>query len=315
MKSFFKLVRYKNLIMIALLQYLMRYCFILPVLKGYNLSSCFGALDFFFLVLASVLIAAGGYAINDWFDIKTDMINRPDKVLIDNEITRSSAAGIHLWFSGIGSVLGFLVSFRTGVWIMGLIFPLAAGFLWFYSSTYKKQFLLGNIIIALLSATIPLLPAAYETPCQIAQNRDFILGHQLDIYIFIKWASAFAIFAFLTTFIRELIKDTEDFEGDNQIGRRTLPIVLGEKITKIIAVAFTCSEIILLVSVWLLIMKDIVSGVYFVVALILPMIFAIFKIIKASSKSDFHSVSNLYKIIMLAGILFLVVVKIELELL
>ncbi|MBP5503129.1 MAG: geranylgeranylglycerol-phosphate geranylgeranyltransferase [Bacteroidales bacterium] len=309
MNAFFKIIRIKNLLMILLLQVLINWCLVHPILTLYELEPTFTVLDFVFLTAATVMLAAGGYIINDYFDTKSDMINRPDNVVIGNDVSRGNALAWHLGLNIAACVLGAVVSLRIGVWLFALFFPFVSGLLWFYSSTYKKMFLLGNVIVAFLTSMVPLLPVAYEIPGQIAVGNENVVNGLLDLNILFYWALGFALFAFVTTLFREIIKDIEDVDGDREIGRNTVPAVIGVTASKIVSSVLIVATIAALVVVWHTFLGDTLSAVYFGVALVLPLLFLIYKVMTMNSKKEIHFVSTLAKIIMLAGILYLFVVR------
>lgn len=295
--------------MIALLQVLINVCLVKPILMLYGLEPTFTALDFVFLVSATVMIAAGGYIINDYFDTKSDMINRPDNVVVGTDVSRGNALAWHLGLNIAACILGAMVSLRIGVWVFALFFPFVSGLLWFYSSTYKKMFLLGNVIVAFLTGMIPLLPVAFEIPGQTACDNVMIANGVYDLNIMFYWAGGFGIFAFVTTIFREIIKDIEDINGDREIGRSTVPVVIGVTASKIVIVTLIACTIAALVVVWHKFLGDTLSAIYFGVMLALPLIFLAYKVLKMKEKKEYHFASSLAKIIMLAGILFLLVVR------
>ena len=295
--------------MIALLQVLINVCLVKPILMLYGLEPTFTALDFVFLVSATVMIAAGGYIINDYFDTKSDMINRPDNVVVGTDVSRGNALAWHLGLNIAACILGAMVSLRIGVWVFALFFPFVSGLLWFYSSTYKKMFLLGNVIVAFLTGMIPLLPVAFEIPGQTACDNVMIANGVYDLNIMFYWAGGFGIFAFVTTIFREIIKDIEDINGDREIGRSTVPVVIGVTASKIVIVTLIACTIAALAVVWHKFLSDTLSAIYFGVMLAFPLIFLAYKVLKMKEKKEYHFASSLAKIIMLAGILFLLVVR------
>lgn len=295
--------------MIALLQVLINVCLVRPILMLYELEPTFTVLDFIFLTAATVMIAAGGYIINDYFDTKSDMINRPDNVVVGTDVSRGNALAWHLGLNIVACILGAMVSLRIGVWVFAFFFPFVSGLLWFYSSTYKKMFLLGNVIVALLTGLIPLLPVAYEIPGQMATDNVMIVNGVYDLNLLFYWAGAFGIFAFVTTFYREIIKDIEDIDGDREIGRSTVPVVIGVMASKIVIVVLIACTIAALIVVWHKFLCDTISAIYFGVMLILPLIFLAYKVLTMKEKKQYHFASNFAKLIMLAGILFLLVVR------
>jgi 4-hydroxybenzoate polyprenyltransferase len=172
MLAFFKLIRLPNLLIIALTQYLIRYAVLLPFFDVYQLKPGLSHFDFFLLVLSTVLIAAAGYAINDYFDIPTDRINKPDRVVVDKKIKRRVAMALHLLFNVLAIGLGFYIGYKVGLYKLGLVHVFSAGLLWFYSTDFKKQFLAGNVIVALLTGCVPLVVPVFEVPMAKTELRE-----------------------------------------------------------------------------------------------------------------------------------------------
>jgi len=307
MRNFLHLIRYKNLLIIILTQYLMRWCIIKPILNVIDFDLQFSELNFFFLVFSTVLITAAGYVINDYFDTKTDLVNRPDTVLVGKVIDRRSAILLHIILNTIGIGLGTYISFYIGIPILSLVFVLITGILWFYSTTYKRQFLIGNIVVSILIALVPLMVILFEIPLLNKAYGVLMIEMRANFNHIIIWVSAFAFFAFLLTLIREIIKDVEDYEGDNAYGRQTLPIVFGIINTKIILLALILLALFSLVYTYIRFLTDYITLIYFVVFLLFPLLVLFYKIISADNKKDYHFASNLSKIIMLAGIMYALV--------
>ncbi|MCK5170233.1 MAG: geranylgeranylglycerol-phosphate geranylgeranyltransferase [Bacteroidales bacterium] len=307
MINFLRLIRYKNLLIIILTQYLMRWSIIKPILEVYEFKLQFTELNFFFLVMATVFITAAGYVINDYFDTKTDLVNRPDTVIIGRVLNRRWAILLHVIFNTIGIGLGAYISFYIGIPILTFVFVLITGILWFYSTTYKRQFLIGNITVAFLTALVPLMVILFEIPLLNKEYGLLMKEMRSDFTHIIMWVSAFALFAFLLTMIREIIKDVEDFEGDSAYGRKTMPIVLGVLNSKIVVITFILTTLFSLLYINFRFLNDSITLIYFIVFLIIPLILLVYKIIVAENKKDYHSASNLSKIIMLAGIFYALV--------
>lgn len=307
MINFLRLIRYKNLLIIVLTQYLMRWSIIKPILEVYEFNLQFSELHFFFLVMATVFITAAGYVINDYFDTKTDLVNRPETVIIGRVLNRRWAILLHVIFNIIGIGLGAYISFYIGIPMLTLVFVFITGILWFYSTTYKRQFLIGNIIVAVLIALVPLMVILFEIPLLNKEYGLLMKELRSDFTHIILWVSAFAIFAFLLTMIREIIKDIEDFEGDSAYGRKTMPIVLGVLNSKIVVITFILTTLFSLLYINFRFLNDSITLIYFIVFLIIPLVFLVYKIIVAEDKKDYHRASNLSKLIMLAGIFYALV--------
>ncbi len=314
MISFLRLIRYKNLIIVALTQYLMRFAIIHPILVLNGLELQLGNFYFFLLVLATIFITAAGYVINDYFDTRTDMLNRPGSVIIGRKISRRTAIIYHWALNFAGILIGFYLAFHTGVPLLGFAFIIVAVLLWFYSTTYNRQFLTGNLLIAFLTAMVPVMVVLFEVP-MLNKEYSGIMRFTGFSYIF-AWVGSFGFFAFLTTLIRELIKDVEDYEGDIEQGRRSVPIVIGIPYTKMIIgglIIMTLISLAYLYKVYLMVgffsETEYLSLIYFIVFLLLPFSFLLYRIIKARKTIDYTSANNLAKLIMLSGLMYSLLVR------
>ena len=316
MKNYLQLVRYPNLIIVALTQYAIRYGVIDPMLSAAstNLPNAdfhlqLGPFHFFLLVLSTICLTAAGYVINDYFDTRTDFFNRPDKVLVGTKIPRRQVMMTHVLLSFVGVVLGFYISFHIGIPLLGFIFVLISGMLYFYSTTYKRQFLIGNILVDIMTGLVPLMVVLFELPELNKAYGEILVNYNTNLMYIFYWVVGFSVFAFLTNLIREIVKDVEDFEGDKVYGRNSIPVVLGVKNSKIIINALVIITLVLLFYVYFRFLGDPITLIYFSLFLFLPFLFLSFKTMKAENKSDYHLIGNGLKIIMLAGIIYAFVAR------
>jgi len=263
---------------------------------------------FLLLVTATVFITAGGYVINDYFDIKTDLINK-GKVIVGTKIPRRQAMMWHNIFNAAGVAAGFYVSWKTGYIWLGAFFLIVSGLLYFYSASYKRQFLIGNIIVAILTAMVPLLVVFYEWPGLYKYYTVNAINFP-DINFIFYWIGGFSVFAFLTTLTREIIKDIEDFEGDIAYGRNTVPVIIGVLSAKIVSVCLTVLTIILLYLTWYFFVNDTITLIYLSAFIVFPLLFVIYKVIVGHSRKHLHNASSIMKFAMSTGILYAVVVKV-----
>jgi 4-hydroxybenzoate polyprenyltransferase len=313
MIAFLKLIRLPNLLIVAGTQYLMRFAIIGAILGFYN-NGANGAfefvlqmseIDFFILVLATVCLTAAGYVINDYFDTKTDSLNRPKTVIVGTKISRRSAMALHIVLNAIGVLGGFYVSWKIGHPKFGFIFALVAGVLWYYSTTYKRQFLIGNLLVAILTALVPLMVVLFEIPVLNKAYSAILIEYEHNFNSIFNWVVAFSFFAFFTTLIREIIKDVEDFEGDTAYGRKTLPIVLGVFYTKIIVISLIAITLAAIIYIYLMYLQGSELTLwYLILAQAIPLVVLIVKIILAKNKKDYSFASLLIKFIMLFGVLY-----------
>ncbi|MBN2481219.1 MAG: geranylgeranylglycerol-phosphate geranylgeranyltransferase [Bacteroidales bacterium] len=302
----FRLIRWQNLLIIAAVQILLHRCIIVPLLKAAGMESQFSTGSLVLLVLAIAFIAAGGYAINDYFDRKIDRINKPEKIVIGKLIPTKHVMAWHLGFTIAGMLLGTWVSYRTSMLFLSLLFIMAGGLLWFYSTTYKKQLLLGTFIVAVMTAMVPLLVLLFEMPLLIREYGSEAATVSRPLMI---WVLGFSVFAFLLNVVREIVKDAEDFEGDRAFGKRTLPVAIGMRYTKFVVAGVLMLIVLLLLLVYFLFVPDTYTLVYFMLLLILPLLLVAGIVLKSNTQKSFHTASAMLKIIMLAGILYMILVN------
>ena len=271
--AFFRLVRLNNLLIIVVTQYMARVFLVGP--KTEWISYIF---DFkqFLLVFATVCIAAAGYIINDYFDIKIDLVNKPREVIIGKIIKRRWAILSHQILNFVGISIGFYLGLK--VFIIN-VFAVSA--LWFYSERFKRQAFIGNFVVAFLTAFSLIVLAVYYKQNEMLVN-------------------IYALFAFSISLIREIIKDMEDIRGDARYGCRTLPIIWGIRRTKILLYVF----IVIFVSI-LFFMAYSLHNQYLIMIFsgsIIVFTWLINKLYWADRKKDFTLLSRICKIIMLGGI-------------
>jgi len=230
-----------NLLIIGLTMYFLRWGFLKPMLKftselvELEIVSQISELWFGLLVLSVLLIALGGYIINDYKDVEVDKLNNqpnPVGVLISKETTYKLYQATTI----IGLILGFLVGYKLGNYNYGIIQLTAAISLWFYSYYFKTEFLVGNLIVAFVVALVPLTVGIYEvTLLQITYFNKVKTLVDFNFNFIAFWFIAYSLFAFLMTWVREILKDVEDLDGDKKIGAKTLPVQFGAKVANILA--------------------------------------------------------------------------------
>ncbi|MDF1558674.1 MAG: geranylgeranylglycerol-phosphate geranylgeranyltransferase [Bacteroidales bacterium] len=309
-----RLVRLPNLLVVALTMMLMRYAVIRPLLNAIPVTMAdnpllvtrmtfkLGWFDFLILVVSACFITAAGYVINDYFDIRTDFINR-GRIIVGNTVTRRMAMMYHNVLNILGVAGGTYVSARIGYIWLGIFFVLITGLLYFYSAAFKKQSLIGNIIVALLVAMVPMLVVVYDAaPIYAFYSR--ALTDFPGVAILFWWVGGFSLFAFLTTLIREIIKDMEDCEGDRVTGMKTLPVSCGLKNCKTIVILLVLVTLLLFYLVWQRYLHDNVTLVYTSLLLAAPLLAVIYRVATGRDKQQFHVASRLMKLIMVAGMLY-----------
>ncbi|MCK5538361.1 MAG: geranylgeranylglycerol-phosphate geranylgeranyltransferase [Bacteroidales bacterium] len=340
MKAFFNLIRWKNLLMIAFTMLVMHYVLIYGLIKYHTIEDYSFILkkmqvlsfdfelqlaDFQFsiLVLSVLLIAAGGYIINDVFDKNIDAVNKKTRNPVGKTIS-VSVAEILYFITTILGILGSLwVSYSLNLWQLSFIFIITAGLLYFYSANYQSVPFVGNLLVALIVAIVPFLIPIFDVLSLNKIYRPTLLNYGFNFNFLFIWVGGFAFFAFLTTLIREIVKDTEDFEGDKAMGQNTIPIKFGSGVTKVIIISL--SFILILGVLWInyfyfpnhIFIKynftpdDVwwqqippasFSSWYSFIFIIFPSIFVIYKVFSANDKKDYAIAGNLIKLIMILGI-------------
>ena len=301
-----KLIRLPNLFFIALTQVLFYYAVVVPVLKQVGQVPELNDLQLSLLVAASVFIAAAGYIINDYFDINIDEVNKPRKNVVDQVISRRWAMLLHFIFSGIGLGLSFYLSLSTNQWSIVITNFICIGLLFGYSASLKRKLLSGNILISLLTAWVILIITSTESYYLYYTQVDNIVleAHRKIIRI----GNLYAGFAFISSLIREAIKDMEDMEGDARYGCRTMPIVWGINTSKVYVGVWLVVLIAILVIVqfYVLQFRWWMPVIYSFVLIIAPMLYIFYKLFSATRPADFHHLSGWIKAVMLTGIVSMI---------
>lgn len=303
-----RLVRWSNLLFLAALVWLMEKWVAVPVLD----KAAFGEqLPWYVLLLvgaAIVLIAAGGYVINDYFDVKIDRINRPDEVIVTRSVSKPAAMRLSVGLSAAGLICGIVVAVLLQSMTLGIIFVLVPGLLWFYSSSYKRLFMVGNLTIALLAGLTPMI-VAMTNVAQLQLLYETILPYtslEHDLY---AWLGGFALFAFLLTWIREIVKDLQDQMGDRELECHSMPVVWGEKWTKVFVTLLIVSALALIGHLWWHVLPfptswTSLSTRYIVLGIVIPLLGSLWLLWSAKIPSDYKTCQQVIKLTMLLGMLY-----------
>ncbi len=302
--------------MILLTMYLLRYCIIQPMLD-YQFSIQLGTqmtlqlpdAYFLILVLINILLGAGGYVINDYYDRRVDNINRPDSVVVDKLLPRRSAIIYHIALTAAAIVLAAIFAWHLHMISIFLMYVMLAGLFWMYSTTYKKQLFVGNLVVSVCTALIPLQVGLFEYLTLTREYGYDMLLNDLSFMPIMHWMAAFAFFAFIINLIREIVKDMEDLEGDNYYGCNTIPLCYGIRIAKIISISLSIITIVALIMVYQLYIHDFITLLYISAFIILPLAVAAILTVRADEAKDYHRVSTILKIAMLTGVLYSIIAR------
>lgn len=313
MLPWLRLVRWPNLLIIALTQVVAWWCVVYQLPVQHVLTPG----NFVLLCLSTVLIAAGGYIINDYFDVRIDVINKPEKVVLEKEIPRKSAIIVHSVLNVVALGLAAMIAIPAGhpEWL--LLQLLCTGLLWRYSTTWKRQFMIGNVVVALMTALTIVALIIYEPALQGTHTVMRPGWHTVmyDPLEFSLTLGVFALFAFLLTWMREIVKDMEDYKGDDAEGCVTMPIKWG----LLKSIRFTQGlgfvVIALLVTI-LFALRGLHAGYflwYFVpFCVIIPLLGWIIRLPTALTSAGFHKASTRLKWLMVCGIGCFVVISLVL---
>lgn len=300
--AYLDLIRPKNLIIVAFTQLFFQYIIIVPVFKAAGLTLALSQVNLSLLILCTVLIAAGGNIINDYYDREIDKANqrRTKSLLLDTgEIFK-----FYLLIVILGGIIAFYVAWNIENLKLFLIYPIAAILLFLYSYKFKHLPLLGNLVVSLFTALVIFILLFAERN----SIQSFLNNQSPARNILLYCSMGFMSFAFLSNLVREIVKDLEDQEGDRQNGSKTLPIVIGIKGAKIIATAFLILLLVALMA-WPLINLQtnfhVANKIYLRLVLTLPIFYFLNKLYKAESKKHYHQLSQELKFYMIAGLLYL----------
>lgn len=296
--AFLKLIRLPNLIFIAVTQLLFQYCIYYPLYK--DVIPANDTTQFALLIIASVCIAAAGYIINDYFDINIDEVNKPHRMVVDKVISRRWAIAWHFIFSISGLAFTVVALPFLQKWYLILANVFCVALLWFYSTSFKRKLLIGNVVISLLTAWSILFIFFSKVTLADAIGIGGGTHHK-----FFRLAILYAGFAFISSLIREAIKDMEDLPGDAKHGCRTMPIVWGLNAAKVYVAVWliVLLAMLIILEIYVLQFKWWLPFVYGILLIVLPMVLIFYKLFSASTSRHFSRLSSWTKLVMLAGIL------------
>lgn len=292
-----RLIRIRTIAYAALTMYAMRYLVVLPMLElnGFTLQMADWA--FTMLVIAICCLISGAYVINDYFDTKSDRISGVKDVLIGKSVSRRMAITLHSVLNVIAVGIAFYLGFAVGVWKIGILFLLASGVLWFYSSAYKKYFILGNVLVGFLAALIPVSAIVYEIPLLNMAYADILIETGTNFIYMFYWVFGFSWFIFLNILMYEINKDIYTLEGDRENGINSIPVKLGIRSAQNI---ITALAIIAMISAGMIYYIEFTESlailVYIILAILLP--YTLYMVTVRSKYGNRRIQLNLIRLIM-----------------
>lgn len=305
MMYFLKLIRYQNLLMIALMQLLFHYAFLK---QQPGLVLALSDFQYILLVMATLCIAAGGFVINNIMDQDTDRISKPENVVVGKSISESMAYNIYIGCNIVGVAIGFYLSNLIGKAGFSALFIVIAATLYLYATSLKQSLLIGNIIVALLLSVSVIIVGIFDLFPMINDT------NQAQLSILFRILLDYAVFAFMINFIREIVKDIEDMDGDYNSGMNTLPIAIGKARATKVAFALAFIPIVSL----LYYINQNLMGLQFVLLYLLafvigPLLYFLIKIWSAKTKMEFRHLSMVLKLVLLFGILSILVITVNMH--
>lgn len=307
-----KLIRWRNLLIIAVTQFFTWACVLVPARALHPEGALLDAGNFFLLMTSTVLIAAAGYIINDYFDIRIDHINRPEKMVLEKNIPRRMAILLHSALNIAALLLAGLIIRRGAGSYHWLWMQLGCTvLLWFYSTHFKRQFMVGNVVVALLTSLTLLILLLYEPALHYFLFRPPFVhlpeGAVIPNPVWVLFA--YTCFAFVLTWMREIVKDMEDYIGDEAEGCRTMPIVWGLKRAGLFVCLLGVVALVPLViaATALVVKKDYLFSGYILIALLLPLICWLFFLPGKHTTAHYGKASRYLKWIMISGICTLLI--------
>lgn len=250
------------------------------------------------LLLSTALLTASGNVINDIYDVTTDIINKPEKVLVGNSIPEKKAFTLYILVTSSAIISGFILANSLEKPALAGLFIAVAFLLYTYATTLKSMLVVGNVVISFLVGAVVLITTLFELfPAITDYNREFQLEALLHL-------SVFALFAFLVNLLREWIKDCQDVKGDHASGRSSLPIALGRKRAAKFMGVYT---IILVIIIGYLatfeLYTDAISLYGTLFLIMAPLMFIGLRLFTADSLKEFRILSLICKIVLLLGII------------
>ena len=308
---YLRLIRWKNLLIIFFTQLFVWTCVIRPIQHFAHAEFLLHFANFLLLSFSTILIAGAGYIINDYFDIRIDIINKPEKMVLEKTIPRRMGIIMHTVMNVVALLLAAIVA-RHYSWLLLQLF--CTLLLWFYSTHFKRQFVIGNIVVALLTALTIIALIVYEPAMHFYLMQPlFISGSEAPLLNPVWVLMVYAYFAFVLTWMREIVKDMEDFQGDEAEGCITMPIKWGLKKATAFTIVLGIFALapLIIAGIKLLIKRDWLFGGYIVLALIFPIVAWMLFLPKAAASTHYAKASRYLKLIMISGIGSLIIYYFE----
>ena len=308
LRDILRLVRWSNVLFVGALVWVMEKWVATPILVQAAFGEQLPGYLLWLLMAGTMLVAAGGYVVNDYFDIKIDRINRPDEVIITRSISKETAVRLSWILNLLGFICGITAAIALRSISVGIVFMMVPGLLWFYSASYKRLFMIGNLIISFLASLTPLL-VAMANIAMLQHRYETILPYTTLTHDLYMWLGGFALFAFLLTWTREIIKDIQDQMGDRELECHTMPVVWGEMWTKVFVTGLIVLTLAIIGHLWWHVLPfergwSSLSTRYIALGIVTPLLGVTGLLWNAKIPSDYKTCQQLVKFTMLLGMLY-----------
>jgi 4-hydroxybenzoate polyprenyltransferase len=295
--AYLKIVRPVNLLFIVLVQCLIKFV----LFSAFDPETALNTFQFLLLPLATISIAAAGYVINDIFDVEIDRINRPERVLVGTKISERSAYNFYILLNILGVGSGFILANLLGKPGLAAIFIIISALLYIYATQLKAMLLFGNLLVSLLVAMSLLVVIIFDVYPVISGSLSDSQGRVSEIVLH------YAVFAFVISFIREIVKDLEDINGDKNGGVNSLAISMGRLRTTQLVFSLAAITIVgLVVYLYNYLYDKQIQVLYFLLLIVAPLLYFCIKCWGAERKQEYHKLSLLLKIVMFTGMCSLI---------
>jgi len=310
--AWLRLVRWKNLLIIFLTQLLAWWCIIL-----FEEPSVLRPAKFLMISISTMLIAAAGYIINDYFDVKIDLQNKPAKVVLERAIPRKQAIIAHSVLNVIALCLAACVAIPAGHPEWMLLQLSCTLLLWFYSTNFKRQYITGNVVVAMLASLTIIVLIVYEPELQQYMHFPLVTkisgNHRTSLPVWIL--GTYAYFAFMLTWMREIVKDMEDLKGDQAEGCITMPIKKGLEFSRQFITALSLLAVVPLgIGAFVLYAHHYVMLSVYVSLLVISLIAWSIFLYRRNTQQHYHSASQYLKVVMILGICSFIIYYLQLYL-
>ncbi len=266
------------------------------LLAAFDINLALDHFQFGLLVFATLCIAAGGNIINDIYDLEIDRINKPEKVIVGRKISEEAANYLFIVFNVLGVCAGFYLANNVGRSGFFALFILTSALLYLYSTYLKGILIIGNLVVSILVAFSILIVGIFDLIPSMLENE-----LELKIRLF-KVILHYALFALLINFIRELVKDLQDINGDKNGGMKTLPIAIGRKRATFVTFILGVLMVLIVVAYMYIYLYNYQAMVlYFLFLIVAPLLYFCVNAWSAVTKKEYAFLSVLLKVIMLLG--------------